>query len=161
MKKLLLIVMLCWGSQLMAQSGRTAPEADDENGSCPPGFCPSLVYTLETFNFHKPRTNCTSGFGLCIRIGIRTRCSMCDAKATLRDNMVSAVFLQKGTKVEVRLPLALRSAKGFEKTDMSVFELEEKTLSIVSPDGKEVWVKGGIYPVARTETEYIIMMETY
>ena len=71
MKKIIFLLgLVLSGFCLYAQEDRVAIV----NG-CPPGTHPVTVfYGIETFNFHKPRTDCQSGFGLCIRLEVGIEC---------------------------------------------------------------------------------------
>ena len=160
MKKIIYLVLLITANNLYAQNGKVAPGTGDEDFPlCPLGMCASSYIYIETFNFHKPRTNCTSGFGLCIRYGAGIRCYYCDKKTSLNGTKVTAWVNMIKDKAELHLPLAIKEDKEFVNTDLSVFEVEDKMVSFTSKDGLEKWVKGGIYPVSKTTTDLVITLD--
>ncbi len=161
MKKLFLIAMVFYSQGLWAQSTETGTIGLPDDIACPPGLCEHTSVSIQTFNFHKPRTNCTSGFGLCIRLGFTTSCGYCNDRSVIKGDKVKVWANLSGKKAEIHLPVALQSARGFEKTDMSTFEVEEKTISFTSKDGVERWVKGGSYPVAKNGDEFIVVLNLY
>lgn len=162
MKRVLFMLMLISSNTLMAQVTKAIPADTDGGGlGCPVGTCSVSNIYLETFNFHKPRTDCTSGFGLCIRFGVSFSCMPCYAKASVKGDMVSSWVKLSDKTAEWHLPAGLKESKGFQKTDMSTFEIEEKTLSFRSKEGLEKWVKGGIYPVRIVENELLVTMDLY
>jgi hypothetical protein len=56
----------------------------------------------------------------------------------------------------LHVPLAIRNYSDFQTEKLSSFEVESNTISFVNSAGVKKWVKGGIYPVAKTSVDYVI-----
>ena len=164
MRNFLLVILLCFIQTGFAQTSKTAPLGDGSPGGipvCPSGMCPAAIITMESFNFHKPRTNCSGGFGLCLKIGFNFACLTCNGKSFIKDGKVNSWVKINQQTAELHVPTNIKYEKGFEKTDMSTFEIEDKSLSFKSDAGIEKTVKGGIYPVSVSGDEYIINLQFY
>lgn len=157
MKKLLFIAVLFSASTLLAQSKRTA--VSDEAGlgfPCLNNYLTTITFSLDKFNFHKPRTNCTSGFGLCIKFSLSITCTEIIPKTTVSANTVNAWVNLTSTNAELHVPLEIRNYSDFQTEKLSSFEVENYTVSFVNSAGVQKWVKGGIYPVVKTPVDYVI-----
>ncbi len=164
MRNLLVIFLLVFVQSGYSQTLKTSPLSDTGPGGipvCPSGTCPSAIITLESFNFHKPRTSCSSGFGLCIKMGFNFACLPCNGKSFIKDGKVNGWAKINEKAAELHIPVSLKTEKGFEKTDMSTFELEDKSISFKSDSGVEKTVRGGIYPVTVSGDEYIVNIQLY
>ncbi len=161
MKKYLCIICLFCTQASFAQTSKTSPASIETEFPCPAGSCPIVTIAIETFNFHKPRTTCTTGFGLCIKLNAGITCTSCYGKTMLNGNKVNAWARLSSKTAELHIPASLKNAAGFEKTDMTTFQLEDKTVSFTSAQGIVKWVKGGIYPVITQGEEYIITLNLY
>ena len=160
MKYCLFLIVVCFTQPLFAQNNK---ESIDVAGTeffpdCPAETCPAASLSIDEFSFHKPRTSCTSGFGLCLKVSLSITCLPCDLKSTLTDGKVSALFKVKGDEVTMKIPVEISHEKDFEKTDFSTFEVEEGSISITMPTGKTAYVQPGIYPVVIEDHEYVINM---
>ncbi|MBX2888776.1 MAG: hypothetical protein KF829_09050 [Ferruginibacter sp.] len=99
------------------------------------------VWHIEKINFHKPKRDCKSGFGLCIRSHwhIPLQVSLGEAwcipwiwvtpyepkPAIEKDEVVAGVIVLKD-KVVVALPKEIAELKDYAKEDFSVLEITEK-----------------------------------
>lgn len=162
MKKLLLILLICCSHAVFAQNNKTSPDVTGgEIPTCPVGTCPMATINIDVFNFHKPRTNCTSGFGVCLRFSWGISCVSCYYKGSVAGDKLTAYAKLSNAVAELHVPVGLKDAKGFEKTDMSTFEVEDKSLSFKTSTGVEKFVRGGIYPVVVSGDEYVIKLNLY
>lgn len=160
MKKLLVMIFLLSAFQGIAQrTVATQLESPNFPFDCPPGECPVSYIFIEVFNFHKPRTNCESGFGLCIRIASGIACKPCYYKSSITGTKVNAWAKITGGNAELHIPLVLKKQKGFEKTDFSVFEIEAGTVSFVTESGKQYFAKAGKYPVTVVGDEMLVNLK--
>lgn len=149
---------------MYAQVKKTSPvgTGSPENlPICPAGMCPSAIITIESFNLHKPRTSCSSGFGLCLKMGFNFACFMCGGKAAINNGSVNGWVKINSQTAEMHLPLKLQFEKGFEKTDLTNFEIEDRSLTFTSESGIIKTVKGGVYPVAVKGDDYVINLNFY
>lgn len=151
--------MLCTTNAVFAQSTKTAPSPFDTDVNCPAGTCPTITISLDIFNFHKPRTACTTGFGLCVKLSTAFSCNPCFGKTSISTDKVSSWIKLTATTAELHIPIALKDAKGFEKTDMTTFQIDDNTLSFIGKSGTQKSAKGGIYPVAKDAVDYIIKLD--
>lgn len=163
MKKILLIALVLYASLTHAQTNPSGTSSLTDGGFifCPPGTYPTATVTLNTFNFHKPRTNCTSGFGMCIKFSFSIYCASIMGKSSIKSDKTIATAKVNSLSAELHLPVALKYEKGFEKTDFTKFEVEDRTLSFKSSTGIEKFVKGGIYPVTVVGDEYVVLLNLY
>src|ERR1051325_3964834 len=124
--------------QVAIGQAKGIPE-DSPIGPCPVGQCSvgaSIIF--DQFNFHKPRTGCTSGFGLCIKIHVEPICSSCPMGYPTPGNMRTAVSgksvtgwcVINGNKMELHLPSAIQQSDGYSRTDFSTFEVEDRSILI-------------------------------
>jgi hypothetical protein len=128
-------------------------------------YCPCgqmITFYIDKSNFHKPRTNCESGFGLCLKISkITVGCQPClggkSVGSNLEGNNVTGYIKSSCGEVEMHLPLALADDEMFKGEKLTEFEMEEGAIEIPVPDSeKPVWIKGGTYPVYEKENELVI-----
>ncbi|MCX6293602.1 MAG: hypothetical protein NT127_04825 [Sphingobacteriales bacterium] len=158
MKKLLFFLMILSVHNLNAQTQKTREGIDDNPPNCPPGTCPTFYVNLEIFNFHKPKTDCTSGFGLCIRLASGVTCERCLGKSSLENGKLSVFGKLNEQTVELHFPQEIQNEKGFEDADFKTFEIEDNTFSLIQPDGKILLIPGGTYPVKQIDNEYVVEM---
>jgi hypothetical protein len=158
MKKLLFISFLMglMGQTVLAQQPKSGTLGSI--GDCPTGSCPSLYFELEMFNFHKPRTNCTSGFGLCVRFNTGVECRPCFGKSSLTGTKVRVWAKLSNQSVTLHLPKSIQTQKGFQSVNFSQFELEDQALSFSFPNGTKRAVRGGSYPVSAVGDEWVIQI---
>jgi len=155
MKKLFLIVLLFQGFAGNSQVGNI----------CPCGA--NIFFTVEKINFHRPRTDCQSGFGICLKISpIYFSCMPCGQNTEFtpaeQKGMVNFSVSVECGKAEIHLPLTLGADEEFKEEKMDVFEIEDETLQLSSEKNEQVfWVKGGTYPVYVKNGEYVIPVEIY
>lgn len=160
MKYYFFLFALCFSQILFAQQTKGSLDTDGTSIflDCPAETCPAASVSIDEFSFHKPRTSCSSGFGLCLKVSLSISCLPCDLKSTLIDGKVNALFKLKGNEVTLRIPVDISHKKDFEKTDFSSFEVEEGSIAITGQDGKMMFVQPGIYPVVIEDHEYVINM---
>lgn len=160
MKKILFICCLCSFQFTWAQSSKPFPGTSTDL-PCPVGTCPMITFSIEAFNFHKPRTECKLGFGLCIKLDVGITCASCTGKSSIADNKVTAWGKILGNTLELHIPAALQQVVGFEKTDMRSFQLDEQFIRLKTTNGTIKTVAGGTYPVATRENELVINLPLY
>jgi len=153
MKYLFLLFMMS-AQMAFAQADKKAITTTTEYPDCPPGLCPVAYINLEIFNFHKPRTGCVSGFGLCIRLSAGVNCEYCRWRSAIESNQVSSTVIFEGEKAIWHLPSSLPDHLG--EVDTSEFELEDGMLEFVTDKGKVFKVKGGLYPVKKNPEDITI-----
>jgi hypothetical protein len=160
MKYYLFLIVVCFTQPLFAQNNKGSIDIASTEffPDCPAETCPAASLSIDEFSFHKPRTSCTSGFGLCLKVSLSITCLPCDLKSTLIDGKVNALIKIKGNEVAMRIPVDISHERDFEKTDFSTFEVEEGSIAITSQDGKRMFVQPGIYPVVIEDHEYVINM---
>ena len=163
MKKILLIGLVLYTSFAHAQKNAVGTKSLTDGGFifCPDGTYPTATVTLNTFNLHKPRTNCMSGFGMCIKFSVSVYCASTTGKSYIKTDKTIATAKVNSQTAELHLPVALKYEKSFEKTDFTKFEVEDKTLSFRSSTGIEKFVKGGVYPVNVIGDEYVVLLNLY
>lgn len=128
---------------------------------CPDGTTPTVSIFINSLNFHKPRTSCTGGFGLCVKMSVSIYCSNTTGKSYIKGDQISVSTKLTNQTAELHFPIALKYEKGFEKTDLSTFEIEDKSLIFKSAKGMEKLVKGGIYPVSVIGDEFVVTLNLY
>ena len=128
---------------------------------CPDGTYPTATVTINTFNLHKPRTNCSNGFGLCLKFSVSVYCASDMGKSSIKMDKTTITAKLTSQTAELHMPVALKFEKGFEKADFTKFEIEDKSLSFKSSSGTEKFVKGGIYPVSIVGDEYVVLLNLY
>ena len=148
--------MILCVQNLNAQTQKTREDLDDNPPYCPPGTCPTFYINLEVFNFHKPKTNCTSGFGLCIRFASGVICERCLGKSTIENGKINVYGKLNEQNIELYFPQEIQHEKGFENADFNNFEIEDNMLSLMSAEGKTILIPGGNYPVKQIENEFVV-----
>jgi hypothetical protein len=128
------------------------------NGDCPAGMCPSVYFELDIFNFHKPKTNCTNGFGLCIRINTGVECRSCFGKSSMSGTKIKVWAKLNNQSVTLHIPRAIQIQKRFESVSFSQFEIEDQTLNFTFTNGSKRSARGGIYPVSIVGEEFVIQI---
>jgi len=159
MKHLIIILALLLSGYAKAQRTISSTfETPGNNAGCPSGYCPSLHINLEIFNFHKPRTSCLAGFGVCCRLSSSVTCEPCFHKSEVSERYATCYAFVRDESVELHIPAAIREMEGFEKSDFKSFEVESGTWEI-SEDGKETkFIKGGEYEVNEKDDELIVVL---
>ena len=122
MKKMTLVLMLAIGT--LASKAQTTNKWIE----CPPDYLPVVILDLDQFNFHKPRTACTSGFGFCFRVGLTITCRKLEAtgdKATLINGKAHVWGSIQNETITLHFPSSLQKASGFSPEDFKTFLFEE------------------------------------
>jgi len=161
MRKFLFIIMTMISAAGFSQSSKTSPDGGGGIPPCPDGFCPSVIFSMDMMNLHKPRTGCTTGFGLCLKFSVSLLCNPCTGKSDIKGDKVNLWMHANGQTATIHIPTGMRYEKGFEKADFSVFEIEDKSLSFTFENGITKWVKGGLYPVSNTGDEFVVNLNFY
>ncbi|MCP9753029.1 hypothetical protein EGI32_18920 [Ferruginibacter sp. HRS2-29] len=162
MKKIILIVMIIAGAQAgFGQVNKNAPGSEGVP-SCPPGFCAYWQYIFETFNFHRPRTDCKTGFGLCIKGRQESGCRPCASKTPvgtkIENGKATCIAEVKNGKLELRIPAGIKTSASLDASDMSDFTLDKGVLNGIV-DGKFKTNREGTYPVKLIENEYVVLID--
>jgi len=161
MRKLFIISMLFLSGSAFAQSNRNSTDVTGGIPPCADNLCPSLDISLSLANLHKPRTGCSSGFGLCLKLSVSVNCNPCSGKGKIVGDKVNIYTKINNDYAEMHIPVDLKYQKGFEKTDFSIFELEDKSVSFKLSNGIEKLARGGIYPVEFIGDEYVVKINFY
>jgi hypothetical protein len=166
MKKIIYLALFT-GSYLLSSSQQNKQAPDDGGGGidpCPPGQCSNgVTWTIDQFNFHKPRTDCQSKFGLCIRGHLGPHCVPCFGGAPykgINNGKVSGWYNINGSKLELHIPSAIQDADGFRGEDLTIFEVDDNAVTIFKAD-KTVfgYLKGGKYTVKKVNDELIVLLD--
>jgi hypothetical protein len=153
MKKLFLLAICTW--QFAAQAQELSKPLN-ESGNCPEGYCAGFFIEIENFNFHKPRTECTRGFGFCLRMSVGATCIPCISKTAASSKTTGVTgFLMDGMAV-LHISKNIKNAIADDETEFALFDIEDKSVEIKYPGGSSVYLKGGSYPVAKESDEFII-----
>jgi hypothetical protein len=158
MNKILLIMTLFFSQHAFSQQSKTPTTTLESPVDCPLGMCPMAYINLDAMNFHKPRTNCTEGFGICIRISWGITCTSCFGKSGVSASSVKMWCVTKENTAELHIPLEIKNQKGFEKVNFSSFEIEESSMSFQYPSGKVRYAKGGVYGTTIKDNEYVVTL---
>jgi hypothetical protein len=158
MKKILFLSCMLVMSMHLLFAQQPKSTTIGSNGDCPPGMCPSVYFELEMFNFHKPRTNCTSGFGLCVRINTGVECRSCFGKSSMTGTKVKVWAKFSSQSVTLHIPRTLQTQKRFESVNFSQFELEDQTLNFTFTNSSKRSARGGIYPVSLVGDEFVVQI---
>lgn len=153
MKKLFFLFVCCW--QLTAFAQKSTFDMP-ESGNCPNGYCPGISIIIEQFNFHKPRTNCSKGFGLCFKMHVGASCIPCLKKPELNEKGIAIVGLLREKDMLLSIPKDIAVINDFGESDMTTFEIEDQMVEIEMPEGYVRYLKGGIYPVMVDNDSYSI-----
>lgn len=144
-----------------SQSTKTNPDGGGGIPPCPDGYCPSVLFSVDLMNLHKPRTGCTLGLGLCLKFSISLNCNPCIAKGYIKGDKVNLWVTSNGQMATLRFPVNLKFEKGFEEADFSNFEIEDKALSFTFENGVTKLAKGGMYPVSQIGDELVVNLNFY
>ncbi len=157
MKKLFVFIFIAFSSVTFAQKSPAST-------LCPPGTVPHFIVTFDVFNFHKPRTDCKSKFGLCIKGGqAQTVCvpaqNWQQYKIGLSNGKVAVLGLIQEGQLELHIPVALKDQEGFKGEVMTEFTLDADALTILDSNGKTyAALKTGTYAVKVSGEHYIIVI---
>lgn len=157
MKTILGLCFVLFSVNVTAQAGRKVAE-------CPIGTHPVLTFSFDQFNFHKPRTNCASGFGLCVRGTWSTTCVPnshfrgVDAQTYINGNMVYGWGEIINSKLELHIPLELASQTDRTLTDISLFSINSGDISI-SHNNLVFESVGGDYMTQIINNEIVILID--
>ena len=132
--------------------------------ACPPGLCPFFNWTLTTFNFHKPRTDCKTGFGLCIRGGINSGCGACntyrdgDDATRISDGTVYGWGQINNNKIELHIPIEIKADLNLSDSETSTFSLDRGALTFTT-NNKTYTNKQGVFPVEIRENDLVVLID--
>lgn len=153
MKKMFFLFVCCWQvNGFSQQSTLDMPES----GNCPAGYCPGISIIIEQFNFHKPRTNCSKGFGLCFKIHVGASCIPCLKKPQINKKGIEVVGLLREKDMLLSIPKDIAEINGLSESDLNAFEIENQMIEIELPEGYVRYLKGGVYPVMNDNDSYSI-----
>jgi len=161
MKKLLFITMTMISATCFSQSTKTSPDGGGGIPPCPDNYCPSINFSMDLLNLHKPRTSCTSGLGICLKFSVSLNCNPCIGKSYIKGDKVNLWITSNGQTATLRFPVNVKFEKGFEKADFSTFEIEDKVLAFTFANGVTKLAKGGLYPVSQMGDEYVVNLNFY
>ena len=132
--------------------------ADGLYPGCPKGFRPVISWDINKFNFHKPRTECGHGFGVCLDLTKKIECvpeNFTHVYVT-EDGTIGGYGDLKDSALVLHLPADLNYDPAFVNEDLNSFEIEAGRFKIFDGDVLYGTLKGGIYPVVNTGTELLI-----
>lgn len=159
MKKYMTLLMICFVTSAFAQTAKISPDAPEEIPPCPNGYCPSLNIHLSLFNLRKPRTDCTSGLGICIRLQLAVECHPCGGKSRIEGEQLLLVGQVEQNRVILHLPAGLEDQEGFSLNEQSLFEVEEGDIQLTFPRGNTRNVRGGAYPLRRGPDGWLVTLD--
>lgn len=155
MKKLIVLILMI--------SVKTSFAQPEQNFYCPCGAM--LSFYFSKINFHKPKTDCNSGFGFCMRVEKMTvGCMPCSGSGVMVPRMegdgVNGYFLYDCGQMKLHLPRQLAEDEMFRNEKTDYFEIEDRAIRLSGDNaGKDVWVKGGSYPVEIIGEELVIPVD--
>jgi len=130
-------------------------------GRCPFGQHEVLTFDIETINFHKPRTNCTSGFGFCVKgtwdiICVNDRQTYYSA---ITPDGIAHIWAQvlRGGLLEIHFPIELVNTPGYTIDDLSNFSVDEEWDINPEPNNPLI-MEVGQYKTSFTEHEIIVIV---
>ena len=144
-----------------ANSTEEIPSYVQPEGRCPIGQHPVITFDIDQFNFHKPRTNCTSGFGLCIRGTWGYKCV--DDRQTyysaITADGVAHIWAQvlRGGLLELHFPIDLVNTPGYTLDDLSNFSVDDEWDMSPEPNNPLI-MEVGEYKTSFTEHEIIVIV---
>jgi hypothetical protein len=139
-------------------SAQVNPVAEGAYFGCPKGTRPVISWDINKFNFHKPRTECGSGFGVCLDLNKRIDCvpeNFTHVYVT-EDGTIGGYGDLKDSTLVLHLPADLTYDPAFVNEDMSTFEIETNRFKIYNGELLYGTLVGGVYPVVNTGTELLI-----
>lgn len=171
MKKLILLYVVSGilFTELHSQEEKLAP--GDIGNPCPPPSCVvRATLHIDFVNFHKPRTECKTGFGICVKTHLQYTCgyppnclpgSVNNRQMLKVENgKVSGYFMLLDGKAEMHLPLSIKSHPEFTSTDLSQFSIEPNTVVFRNEHGIDfARAKAGNYPVKNTGYDLVIILD--
>lgn len=134
-----------------------------------PQFCFSVFTPPSvTFNFHRPRKDCKSGFSICFRINPGqygfVRCEKAreqEENVSLENNLVSYMIYLQDNKAYFHFPAALRYASGFTEEDMRYFFIDSEDFVLGDEEQRVAFrCKPGAYPVDERDGRLIAAVDT-
>jgi len=161
MKKLLFITMTMISATCFSQSIKMSPDGGGGIPPCPDSYCPSINFSMDLLNLHKPRTGCSSGLGICLKFSVSLNCNPCIGKSYIKGDKINLWITSNGQTATLRFPVNVKFEKGFEKADFSTFEIEDKVLAFTFANGVTKLAKGGLYPVSQMGDEYVVNLNFY
>jgi hypothetical protein len=156
MNKIIFVMSVLFSQMAFAQQTKTPITTIENPSDCPLGMCPMAYISLDALNFHKPRTNCAEGFGLCIKISWGVTCTSCFGKSAVSGSSIKMWSVLKENAAELHIPLGLKNQKGFEKVNFTQFEMDDNSMGFQLSNGKIRYAKGGIYNTTIKDNEYVI-----
>ena len=138
-----------------------AGKAQYSKPQCPPGYDHvGGGWQIDKFNFHKPRTECTSQFGVCLKT---TKIIVCQSATTtislpyLRGQTAHCFVTIREGMATLYLPLSLKEDPEYSEGDLSRFYVEERMVSFKNEDDSWiVYLKEGEYEVEETDKALVI-----
>jgi hypothetical protein len=158
MKKIFVLIVCSMLSATMYAQSNVQPEG------CPPGQCPAIYWEIEVINFHKPRTGCCCGFGFCIKLGpAQITCRPCyylqGGGTSIAGSKATVVATIVNNKLELHIPIGINDQTGYGSVDFSTFTIDPEAIVVMQGDKKIGTTKAGEYPVTRTTTEFIVLID--
>ena len=165
MKKVAILIVSIF--VLRISYGQRNGNSEARISPCPQGQCVTQAsYVFDQVNFHKPRTNCTSGFGLCIRGHVEYECGYGDCigvqvfRTRIENDKVYGWFNISGNKFELHVPLQLQNSDDFRNQDLSIFYIDDDMIEIIRSDNTSIGkLKGGQYPVVLNNNDLVIIID--
>lgn len=132
-----------------------------QRNPCPPGYVASGgTYVIDKFNFHKPRTDCGSGFGICLRGHWEINCIRDFVNTYVDDyDKINGGYLVTGDTLKLYIPKGIKNLNGFNDVDFRFFEVEDEAFMISEAGITYGHLKGGIYPVIETDNDLVVLIK--
>jgi len=157
MKKLLFTLSLFVASYaVFAQSEKPRMSTIEQPGDCPFGMCQMAYISVDVFNFHKPRTECTEKFGLCIRLSLGYTCVSCFGKSNIEGSNVNMYSSIEGNTIVLHIPSEIKSQKGYEHVDFKSFDIDDDSIEVSFENGSKHHAIGGSYEVEEINDEFVV-----
>lgn len=158
MKTILSVLLIFSFSVLKAQNVYPTPK-----------FC-FVVYTPPsfTFNFHRPKKDCKSGLGICLRYHLGdyrfVPCNNLQERqggVSLEKDLVTYLIYLDENHAYFHLPAGLKNYPGFEGGDISTFYIDGDDFLLGNPEeGVAFRLKEGAYPVEESDGHWVAAVDT-
>lgn len=128
--------------------------------NCPEGYTHTGGgWQIDKFNFHKPRTECTSKLGVCIEVSTFITCTsgVGTIRVFLDGNKVNNYISVLGDTAIFYLPLDIKNDPEWKGEDISEFEILPANFRLQADDHSwTAYLQGGVYKVEETSEYFMV-----